>query len=202
MDGKPLMAAARGCAFNYSIRFAAYNCGPLFHRKEMIHMHIFPIRIFKALFILVLFLPISSSLQGSVQEGQHAPWWQHAVFYEIYPRSFADSNNYGVGDLRGITSKLDYLHTLGVDAIWISSAIPRRNLILATMLPIIRTSTRCMERSRTSMCWRARRTSAEFTSSWILSSIIPPVFIHGFWSRSRHAILRVATGISGATARA
>jgi alpha-glucosidase len=47
-------------------------------------------------------------------------WWQHAVFYEIYPRSFADSNNDGVGDLNGITSKLDYLKDLGVDAIWIS----------------------------------------------------------------------------------
>ena len=52
------------------------------------------------------------------------PWWRHAVFYEIYPRSFADSNNDGVGDLRGITSKLDYLHTLGVDAIWISPCYP------------------------------------------------------------------------------
>jgi alpha-glucosidase len=52
------------------------------------------------------------------------PWWRHAVFYEIYPRSFADSNNDGLGDLRGITSKLDYLHTLGVDAIWISPCYP------------------------------------------------------------------------------
>jgi alpha-glucosidase len=51
-------------------------------------------------------------------------WWQHAVFYEIYPRSFADSNNDGVGDLNGITSKLDYLKELGVDAIWISPCFP------------------------------------------------------------------------------
>ncbi|MGA7218008.1 MAG: alpha-glucosidase [Candidatus Sulfotelmatobacter sp.] len=51
-------------------------------------------------------------------------WWQHAVFYEIYPRSFADSNNDGVGDLKGITSKLDYLRDLGVDAIWISPCFP------------------------------------------------------------------------------
>jgi alpha-glucosidase len=53
-----------------------------------------------------------------------APWWKHAVFYEIYPRSFADSNNDGVGDLRGIASKLDYLKDLGVDAIWISPCFP------------------------------------------------------------------------------
>src|ERR1700733_10652879 len=51
-------------------------------------------------------------------------WWQHAVFYEIYPRSFADSNNDGVGDLKGITSKLDYLKDLGVDAIWIAPCFP------------------------------------------------------------------------------
>jgi alpha-glucosidase len=51
-------------------------------------------------------------------------WWQHAVFYELYPRSFADSNNDGIGDLKGITSKLDYLRDLGVDAIWISPCFP------------------------------------------------------------------------------
>lgn len=51
-------------------------------------------------------------------------WWQHAVFYEIYPRSFADSNHDGVGDLNGITSKLDYLKDLGVDAIWITPCFP------------------------------------------------------------------------------
>ena len=56
------------------------------------------------------------------KEGHH--WWQNAVFYEIYPRSFADSNNDGVGDLRGIASKLDYLKDLGVDAIWISPCFP------------------------------------------------------------------------------
>src|SRR5580698_1936974 len=47
-------------------------------------------------------------------------WWQHAVIYEIYPRSFQDSNGDGIGDVNGITSRLDYLHDLGVDAIWIT----------------------------------------------------------------------------------
>jgi alpha-glucosidase len=51
-------------------------------------------------------------------------WWQHAVFYEIYPRSFADSNGDGIGDLNGIASKLDYLKKLGVDAIWITPCFP------------------------------------------------------------------------------
>jgi alpha-glucosidase len=51
-------------------------------------------------------------------------WWRNAVFYEIYPRSFADANNDGIGDLKGITSHLDYLKTLGVDAIWLTPCYP------------------------------------------------------------------------------
>ena len=47
-------------------------------------------------------------------------WWRDAVFYQIYPRSFYDSNNDGIGDLEGIRLKLDYLLDLGIDAIWIS----------------------------------------------------------------------------------
>jgi alpha-glucosidase len=48
------------------------------------------------------------------------PWWKRAVFYQIYPRSFADSNGDGVGDLPGILSRLDHVASLGVDAIWLS----------------------------------------------------------------------------------
>ena len=47
-------------------------------------------------------------------------WWQSAVFYQIYPRSFADGNGDGIGDFKGITEKLDYLQDLGVDALWLS----------------------------------------------------------------------------------
>lgn len=52
------------------------------------------------------------------------PWWKTAVFYQIYPRSFADSNGDGIGDLEGIRSKLDYVSDLGVDAIWLSPFYP------------------------------------------------------------------------------
>src|ERR1700759_3433399 len=47
-------------------------------------------------------------------------WWSNAVFYQIYPRSFADSDGDGVGDLDGVTARLDYLERLGVDAIWLN----------------------------------------------------------------------------------
>lgn len=47
-------------------------------------------------------------------------WWQKAVVYQVYPRSFQDSSGDGIGDLRGIISRLDYLKTLGIDAIWLS----------------------------------------------------------------------------------
>lgn len=51
--------------------------------------------------------------------GRTRQWWKHAVVYQIYPASFCDSNGDGVGDIPGITSKLDYLSNLGVDVIWI-----------------------------------------------------------------------------------
>ena len=47
-------------------------------------------------------------------------WWKSAVVYQVYPRSFADSDGDGVGDLNGITQRLDYVKALGVDAIWLS----------------------------------------------------------------------------------
>jgi oligo-1,6-glucosidase len=53
-----------------------------------------------------------------------APWWHRAVVYQIYPRSFADSDGNGVGDLAGITSRLDYLASLGVDVLWLSPIYP------------------------------------------------------------------------------
>ena len=51
-------------------------------------------------------------------------WWQTAVFYQIYPRSFADGNGDGIGDFVGMTAKLNYLQELGVDAIWLSPHFP------------------------------------------------------------------------------
>ena len=49
-----------------------------------------------------------------------SPWWRGATIYQVYPRSFADSNGDGVGDLAGITAHLDYIAGLGVDMVWLS----------------------------------------------------------------------------------
>ena len=68
------------------------------------------------------------------------PWWNNAVIYEIYPRSFQDSNGDGIGDLNGITSRLDYLKSLGVDAIWLAPATLRRRSISAMTSPTTRIS--------------------------------------------------------------
>ena len=65
-------------------------------------------------------LLVSAVVSSSAAES----WWEHAVIYEIYPRSFADTNDDGVGDLNGITKHLDYLKDLGVDALWIAPFYP------------------------------------------------------------------------------
>jgi alpha-glucosidase len=84
--------------------------------------------------IAVLMLAVFSSLTAGPNTLGQTPkaltanssgtWWKHAVLYEIYPRSFQDSNGDGIGDLNGITSRMDYLHGLGVDAIWIAPMYP------------------------------------------------------------------------------
>ena len=66
----------------------------------------------------------STRARGVANARSKTLWWKHAVFYEIYPRSFKDSDGDGVGDLNGITSKLDYLASLGVDAVWITPFYP------------------------------------------------------------------------------
>src|SRR5690348_9557857 len=77
-----------------------------------------------ALILFISLLSFTAEAQQSKRDTEGHQWWQHAVFYEIYPRSFADSNNNGIGDLNGIASKLGYLHDLGVDAIWITPCFP------------------------------------------------------------------------------
>ena len=60
----------------------------------------------------------------AARESQAADWWRQAVVYQIYPRSFADSNGDGLGDIRGIISRVPYLAALGIDAVWLSPFYP------------------------------------------------------------------------------
>src|SRR5438477_10246760 len=88
------------------------------------------IRILKSLIVtLGCFAAISLFAQTPPVDAEGHQWWQHAVFYEIYPRSFADCNNNGIGDLNGITSKLDYLNVLVVDAICIIPCFPLTKVV-------------------------------------------------------------------------
>lgn len=85
------------------------------------------------------------------------PWWRGAVIYQIYPRSFLDSNGDGVGDLPGIIAKLDYISGLGVDAIWISPFSSRRWPISAMTSQTIARWTRCSGRWPISIACSRRR---------------------------------------------
>ncbi|GGA67471.1 alpha-glucosidase [Flavobacterium palustre] len=70
-----------------------------------------------------VFLGLQQTSQSFAQENKSIPdqkWWKEAVVYQIYPRSFKDSNGDGIGDLKGIISKLDYIKSLGIDAVWLN----------------------------------------------------------------------------------
>lgn len=74
---------------------------------------------------LTLFAAANIALaQSTAAASSEQDWWKNAVIYEIYPRSFQDTNNDGIGDLNGITRHLDYLQSLGVNAIWLSPIYP------------------------------------------------------------------------------
>ncbi len=77
-----------------------------------------------AAFVLTICLGKAVAQSPELSASNEKDWWRNAVFYEIYPRSFADANNDGIGDLRGITAHLDYLKELGVDAIWLTPCYP------------------------------------------------------------------------------
>ena len=72
----------------------------------------------------ILFALSSVAVQQATGASADDLWWKHAVVYEIYPRSFQDSNGDGKGDIKGIESRLSYLKQLGIDAIWITPMYP------------------------------------------------------------------------------
>ena len=81
-----------------------------------------------AVVIALLSLAAASGQEPKLINGYEPKWWKEAVVYQIYPRSFKDSNGDGIGDLPGITSKLDYLQKLGVNVIWLSPHFDSPNI--------------------------------------------------------------------------
>ncbi|GAA1166401.1 glycoside hydrolase family 13 protein [Nesterenkonia sandarakina] len=70
------------------------------------------------------FTSTAAAPRTTTAEGTDPQWWRQAAVYQIYPRSFADADGNGIGDLRGITSRVGYLQDLGVDAVWLSPFYP------------------------------------------------------------------------------
>ena len=87
---------------------------------------------------------------GAVQTRRQDRWWRDAVVYQIYPRSFADSNGDGVGDLCGILGHLDHLAALGIDVVWLSPIYRSPQDDNGYDISDYATSTRCSDRWPTS----------------------------------------------------
>ncbi len=75
---------------------------------------------FAAIALLTTPAVLAFARTNSTNKGNQRVWWKEAVVYQIYPRSFKDSNGDGIGDLRGIISELDYIKSLGVDVVWLN----------------------------------------------------------------------------------
>ena len=89
-------------------------------------------------------------------------WWQNGVIYQIYPKSFQDTTGSGTGDLRGVTSRLDYLQKLGVDAIWITPFYVSPQVDNGYDIANYTRSTPLTARSTILTSWLPRRISAAF----------------------------------------
>ena len=126
-------------------------------------------------------------------------WWQTAVIYQVYPRSFQDANGDGIGDLDGIRRRLDYLAALGVDAIWISPIYPSPMADFGYDVADYCDIDPLFGTLADFDAWSRRRTRAASKSSSISCRTIPRTSIPGSSRAARRARARNATGISGAT---
>lgn len=97
-------------------------------------------------------------------------WWRGAVIYQIYPRSFLDTNGDGVGDLPGILAKLDYIASLGVDAIWISPFFTSPMADFGYDIADFRGVDRCLARLRIlTACWTTHALGLKVMIDQVLS---------------------------------
>ena len=110
-------------------------------------------------------------------------WWQNGVIYQIYPKSFQDTTGSGTGDLRGVTSRLDYLQKLGVDAIWLTPFYVSPQVDNGYDVANYTASTPLPARWMISTNWSLRRKPAGSVSCWIWFSTIPLPPTPGFASR-------------------
>jgi alpha-glucosidase len=126
-------------------------------------------------------------------------WWKHGVIYQIYPRSFQDTDGNGVGDLKGISERLDYLEWLGVDAIWISPIYPSPmadfGYDVSDYCSIDPLFGSLEDFDRLVDAAHARKIKV------ILDFVPNHTVIRGFSKAAHRASIRSATGTSGATAR-
>ena len=83
---------------------------------------------------------------------QTPTWWQSAIGYQIYPRSFQDTNHDGIGDLQGIIKRLPYLKWLGIDFIWLNPIIPHPMSTMVMTLLIFKTLRQSMGHYLISKC--------------------------------------------------
>ncbi|MGZ3821372.1 MAG: alpha-amylase family glycosyl hydrolase, partial [Mucilaginibacter sp.] len=81
-------------------------------------MKLFPIAVAAILMLFCSTLVFSQT--KSSDNAAEKKWWKEAVVYQIYPRSFKDNDGDGIGDLKGIISKLDYIKSLGVNVVWLN----------------------------------------------------------------------------------
>ena len=131
-------------------------------------------------------------------------WWREGVCYEVFVRSFYDSNGDGIGDLRGLTSRLDYINdgnptstaSLGANCIWLMP-IDKSMSYHGTMWSTITTSIRGTGLTMISGIWWLKRTGAGFTSSSISFPTTPAVKIPGFKPRYTIRAVHIAIGTVG-----
>lgn len=106
-------------------------------------------------------------------------WWKESVVYQIYPRSFKDSNGDGIGDINGITEKLDYLKELGIDVIWLSPVYQSPNDDNGYDISVNQALWKSLEQWKIStVCWQ-KLIREESELSWTWLSIIHRMSMHG-----------------------